>query len=145
MIQLSGQNEVKRKGLLEFLRDPSSFSKCIPNLESLEVKSASEFSAKFKVEVPEEMDITYLKNLGMKMNFKISSHDNAVTMHGEGRSMGLKLKIDINVEIIEREAYSIMSWNASFDAGLLEKLLGKEKIKEFSDSIILKMVECINS
>lgn len=145
MIQLSGQNEVRRKGLLDFLKDPSSFSRCIPNLESIEIRSPNEFDAKFKVEVPEEFGVSYLKTIGIKMHFIVSSSGNKVNMHGEGRSMGLKVKIDIEVEVYEREETSTMSWKASVDVGLLERMLGEDKIKEFSDEIISQLVLCISS
>lgn len=145
MIQLSGKSEVKRKNLLSFLKDPSQFSKCIPNLESIEIRSPAEFDAKFKVEVPEEFGVSYLKTIGIKMHFTLSSSDNKVKMHGEGRSMGLKVKIDIEVEVREHDDLSEMSWKATVDVGLLEKMLGEEKIKEFSDGIISHLVSCISS
>ncbi len=145
MIELSGQNQVKRPNLLAFLKDPSAFSKCIPNLESLEIKSPSEFVAKFKVEVPEEMGVSYLKNIGIKMNFSISSNNNIVMMHGEGRSMGLKIKIDITIEVVEQEDYSLMNWKALVDIGMLERMLGKENINKFSNDIISKLVTCVSS
>ncbi len=145
MIELSGQNQVKRSNLLAFLKDPSAFSKCIPNLESLEIKSPDEFVAKFKVEVPEEMGVTYLKNIGIKMNFTMSSNNNIVTMHGEGRSMGLKVKIDITIEVIEQEGYSLMNWKAQVDIGMLERMLGKENINKFSNDIISKLLTCVSS
>ena len=145
MIELSGQNQVKRPNLLAFLNDPSAFSKCIPNLESLEIKSPNEFTAKFKVEVPEEMGVSYLKNIGIKMNFTIASNNNAVNMHGEGRSMGLKIKIDISIEVAEQEGYSLMNWKAIVDIGMLERMLGKEYINEFSNDIISKLVACVSS
>jgi carbon monoxide dehydrogenase subunit G len=145
MIELSGQNEVKRPNLLLFLKDPSSFSKCIPNLESLEIKSPTEFTAKFKVEVPEEFGVSYLKNIGIKMNFVISSQNNTVSMHGEGRSMGLKVKIDITIEVVEYEGYSVMKWKANVDIGMLERMLGKENIDKISNDIISKIVACVSS
>ncbi|MGC8558987.1 MAG: SRPBCC domain-containing protein [Nitrososphaeria archaeon] len=145
MIELSGQNDIKRAGLLEFLKDPASFSKCIPNMESLEIKSAGEFSAKFRVEVPEEMGVSYLKNIGIKMNFTISYQNNIVNMHGEGRSMGLKIKLNITIEVTEHDGYSTMTWKASMDMGMLERMLGREKIDKFSGEIISQLVSCISS
>lgn len=144
MIELSGQNQVKRPNLLAFLKEPSAFSKCIPNLESLEIKSPNEFTAKFKIEVPEEMGVSYLKNIGIKMNFTILSNNNTVKMQGEGRSMGLKVKIEISIEVEEQEGYSLMSWRALVDIGVLERMLGKEYINKFSHDIISKLVTCIS-
>mgnify|MGYP001772836143 FL=1 len=145
MIELSGQNQVKRPNLLAFLKDPSAFSKCIPNLESLEINSPTEFTAKFKVEVPEEMGVNYLKNIGIKMNFTISSDNNNVRMHGEGRTMGLKVIIDIWIEVIEKGDYSLMNWKAIINIGMLERILGKEFIDKFSSNIISELVDCISS
>jgi len=66
-------------------------------------------------------------------------------MHGEGRSMGLKVKIDITIEVVEYEGYSVMKWKANVDIGMLERMLGKENIDKLSNDIISKIVACVSS
>jgi carbon monoxide dehydrogenase subunit G len=66
-------------------------------------------------------------------------------MRGEGRSMGLKVKIDITIEVVEYEGYSVMKWKANVDIGMLERMLGKENIDKISNDIISKIVACVSS
>ena len=145
MITLHGESDLLlgEKEVLKFLTDSRRFSQCLPNLEELVQNDIGRFFAKFRVEIPEDIGVSYMKNIGIRMGFHIKSERSMVDIYGEGRSVGVKMKVDLRVQVQDSEAGSHMEWDAALDASLLERLLGKERFEGIARDIAGKIIACL--
>ncbi|MDG6929274.1 MAG: hypothetical protein JRN39_00675 [Nitrososphaerota archaeon] len=145
MITLHGEERlpVGGKAVLEFLADPGRFAQCLPNLAGLEGGNGDEFAARFKVEIPEGAGVGYMKNIGVRMVFRVSRGPDEVGIHGEGRSAGVKIKLDLRILVHEEAQGSRLEWDASLDAGLLERLIGGAKFESMTRGMAGEIISCL--
>ncbi|MEM0288070.1 MAG: SRPBCC domain-containing protein [Nitrososphaerota archaeon] len=130
--------------ILAFIRDPSRFAGCIPNLEKFEIKDENKFEALFKLELPSSIAVSYLRNITVKMNFELLEMQHQIFLKGEGRSAGVKITVSITMSV-SGDASSHLKWVATLDAGLIEKLLGKTRLETVATTISTQIVNCIPS
>jgi len=131
-----------------FMTNPDEFSTCLPNVEGFEKKSDEDFSAKFKVNLPADMRkglLANLANVGIKMNFKSVASGDTVSVHGEGRSMGMKVTIDLNMRLQGSENKTVINWDADVNAGMITRLMGEENFKKVADEIIGQLVSSVKA
>jgi len=150
MTNMSGEVELgaSKQRVKSFVTNPDEFSSCLPNVGEFEKRNQEEFSAKFKVDLPADMRkglLANLSNVGIKMNFKSSINGDSVSIRGEGRSMGMKITLDLKMDLSESSGKTVINWSAEVNAGLIMKLLGEESFKKISDQIIGELVGCVKS
>ncbi|WP_449462456.1 SRPBCC domain-containing protein [Tardisphaera miroshnichenkoae] len=150
MTNMNGRIELSapKPKVLAFVTDPDQFSTCLPNVQEFEKKSPQEFTAKFKVELPADMRkglLANLANVGIKMNFKSEVAGDSVSIHGEGRSMGMKISIDLKMAISESAGKTGIDWNADVNAGMIMKLMGEDNFKKVADEIIGQLVSAVKA
>ncbi|MDP7982440.1 MAG: SRPBCC domain-containing protein [Conexivisphaerales archaeon] len=145
MTTLSGKVDLKvpKERVLAFAANPDEFSKVLPNLQEFEKKEEGKFTAKFKAELPPDMKkglLANLSNVGIKMNFQISTEGDSVAVHGEGRSMGMKIVIDLKMDMTASADGTEIAWNADVDAGMILRMMGEQNFKKVADGIIEQMI-----
>ncbi len=150
MTSMNGKIELAapKSKVFAFVTDPDQFSTCLPNLQEFEKKSPQEFTAKFKVELPADMRkglLANLANVGIKMNFKSETEGNSVKIHGEGRSMGMKIGIELKMDIVEDKGKTLINWSADVNAGMILRLMGEENFKKVADDIINQLVSSVKA
>ncbi|MGC8635664.1 MAG: CoxG family protein [Thermoprotei archaeon] len=150
MTSMNGRIELSasKSKVLAFVTDPDQFSTCLPNVQEFEKKTPQEFTAKFKVELPTDMRkglLANLANVGIKMNFQISTEGDSVAVHGEGRSMGMKVSIDLKMVVSEAAGKTGIDWNADVNAGMIMKLMGEDNFKKVADEIINQLVSAVKA
>ena len=147
MIELSGErhlDQAKAK-VLAFLSDPNLFSSCLGNTEDLHVEQNGDFRAKFKIAVPKKFGVSYLENVSATMSFKLSKGPDAVEWEGSGRTVGVKLTIVLRLDVRDEDTGTHLSWNASMDAAMIERLLGEQNLREIASDIATPILECIST
>ena len=131
--------------VLAFLSDPRLFSSCVGNVENLRVKVDGRFSAKFRVDIPERFGVSYLERASANMNFAPVKYTDMIEWQGSGRIVGVKLSITLGLDVREEDGGARLSWRASLDAGIIEKVLGEENLERFASDLASRILECISA
>jgi carbon monoxide dehydrogenase subunit G len=126
---------------LSMFSDPMSLSKCIYGLESIE-KDGDDFSCRVRFDVS-EAEVSYLSTISGKLKIHYTVEGNSLNLQGQGRVAGSKLAFMLNLQVVEKSGITEISWNGSFDFGLLIRSMGKDKIEKVSKSNIDKTISCI--
>lgn len=126
---------------LSMFSDPISLSKCIYGLESIE-KDGDNFSCRVRFDVS-EAEVSYLSTISGKLKIHYMVEGNSMNLQGQGRVAGSKLAFTLNLQVVEKSGITEISWNGSFDFGLLIRSMGKDKIEKVSKSNIDKTISCI--
>jgi len=147
LIELSGErhlDQAKAK-VLAFLSDPNLFSSCLGNTEDLHVEQNGDFRAKFKIAIPKKFGVSYLENVSATMSFKLSKGPEVVEWEGSGRTVGIKLTIVLRLDVRDEDAGTHLSWYASMNAAMIERLLGEQNLREIASDIATPILECIST
>jgi carbon monoxide dehydrogenase subunit G len=148
LIDINGDIELgkPKESVTKFLQNPSNFSKCLPQLESMKIIDENHFEAKFRLIVPERMNISYLSSISIKMLFDMKASGDLTTISGEGRVLGSKVHLKLDLTSIAKDADDChLHWNASLEAGTLAKVLGEDSVREASAQTASEIVECIKN
>lgn|GEM_PF-1200441 len=146
MIEVKGGFEVTAIGheVLDFLQSPKNLSQCLPNLQEFKEMDQNSFQATFKVELPRNLGISYLQNLNVRMIFTTSNAPDGVVLRGEGRSAGVRMRISLNVRVVAKEGSSMLEYEGQVDAGIVERLLGRERLETMTRDISSSIMTCIS-
>jgi len=131
------------------LADIEFISQCLPSLGKLEVISPDEFFASFKVDlgdVTAKMHLDYLSKLTIRMHFNyLQKSIESIILEGNGRVVGSKLDLNLQLGIREMKGVSTVAWTAQAEFGKLLKLFGESLIREVSTGIINDVTDCLKS
>lgn len=146
MIEVRGGFElpIAASTILNFLQQPKNFSQCLPNLQEFSETDQNSFQAAFKVEVPQSFGVSYLQNLSVRMNFVTSNVPDGTVLKGEGRSAGIKMRLSLSVRVVPKGESSKLEYDGYLDAGLVEKLLGKQRLESLATDISKEIMDCIS-
>ena len=147
MIELSGEKKVgqAKDKVLDFLSDPNLLSSCLGNVENLHSEKDGNFVARFKIAVPKKFGVSYMENVNATMNFKLSRLPDAVEWKGSGRTVGVKLIIVLRLETRDEDSGTKLCWHASMNAGVIEKLLGDQNLREIANDMANQILECVST
>jgi hypothetical protein len=147
LIELNGERHVghAKDKVLAFLSNPNLFSSCLGNAEDLRVEQNGDFKARFKIAVPKKFGISYLENVSATMNFRLSKGPDTVEWEGSGRAVGVKLSIMLRLDARDEDAGTQLSWNASVNAGMIERLLGDQNLREIASDMATQILECVST
>jgi carbon monoxide dehydrogenase subunit G len=147
LIELSGERHVghAKDKVLAFLSDPNLFSSCLGNTEDLRVEQNGDFKAKFKIAVPKKFGVSYLENVTATMSFRLSKGPEMVEWEGSGRAVGVKLTIMLRLGARDEDAGTQLSWHASVNASMIERLLGDQSLREIASDMATEILECVSA
>jgi carbon monoxide dehydrogenase subunit G len=147
LIELNGERHVghAKDKVLAFLSDPSQFSSCLGNAEDLRVEQNGDFKARFKIAVPKKFGVSYLGNVSATMSFRLSKGPDTVEWEGSGRAVGIKLAIVLRLAARDEDAGTQLSWHASLNAGMVERLLGDQNLREMASDMATQILECVST
>jgi carbon monoxide dehydrogenase subunit G len=147
LIELNGERHVDnaKDKVLAFLSDPNLFSSCLGNAEDLRVEQDGSFKAKFKIAVPKKLIVSYLENVSSTMSFRLSKGPDTVEWEGSGRTVGVKLTIVLRLDARDEDAGTHLSWHASMNAGMIERLLGDRNLREIASDMATQILECVST
>jgi len=132
---------ISAENCLSMFSDPMPLSKCIWGLESIE-RDGSDFSCHVRFDVS-DAGVSYLSTISGKLKIHYTVEGNSLNLQGQGRVAGSKLTFTLNLMVVEKSGITEISWNGSFDFGLLIRSMGKDKIEKVSRSNIDKTISCI--
>ncbi|MHB1811301.1 MAG: SRPBCC domain-containing protein [Thermoplasmataceae archaeon] len=135
------QVKISADQCLSIFSDPMNLSKCIWGLESIE-KEGDLYSCRVRFDVS-EAEVSYLSTISGKLKIQYSLDGPDIDLTGQGRVAGSKLNFSLKLHVSEKEDGSEISWNGSFDFGLLIRTMGRDKIEKVSGSNIEKTISCI--
>ena len=128
---------------LSLFMDPMNLSKCIWGLESIE-KDGDDYSCRVRFDVS-EAEVSYLSTISGKLRIHYTVEGSSLDLMGQGRVAGSKLNFSLKLQVAGKDAGSEISWNGSFDFGLLIRTMGKDRIEKVSRSNIEKTISCIKA
>jgi carbon monoxide dehydrogenase subunit G len=147
LIELNGERHVShaKDKVLAFLSDPNLFSSCLGNTEDLRVEQNGDFKAKFKIAVPKKFGVSYLENVTATMGFMLSKGPDSVQWEGSGRAVGVKLTIVLRLDARDEDGGTRLSWHASLNAAMVERMLGDQNLKEIASGLAAQILDCVSA
>lgn len=131
------ESEAKR-----YFQDISKVVKCLPYLEEFKINN-NDIESTFKIDI-RDAGIPHMSTLTVNYNAKVIYTENGIMVQGVGKSAGVKIKINITLNVIGKDKGSEIEWNAIIDLGLLAKLLGEKLIESIATKNIKLITSCIS-
>ncbi|BBD72168.1 hypothetical protein HS1genome_0557 [Sulfodiicoccus acidiphilus] len=126
-----------------FLSDPNQFSQCLPGLREMKVETEG-FRASFKLDVS-GAGISQLSTVSSTMTFKVVRSAEGVSIRGEGKAVGAKVRLELNVRTLGTGSVTTVEWDASLDVGLLARFFGDELLRRVTDDNVRQLTSCVQA
>jgi uncharacterized protein len=139
-LHFEGEFSVKapRKAVFEFLTDPKRISACMPDLQSLEVKSPDDFTAVIKA------GISFIKG-DFKMHFTTAEKQppQHAKLLARGSGMGSTIDLETTMDLAEADGMTNMKWLAEAKVGGRIASVGQRLLNGQAEKTIKQLFGCL--
>ncbi|MDA4127722.1 MAG: carbon monoxide dehydrogenase subunit G [Thaumarchaeota archaeon] len=139
-MHFEGEFSVKapRKAVFEFLTDPKRISACMPDLQSLEVKSPDDFTAVIKA------GISFIKG-DFKMHFTTVEKQppSHAKLLARGSGMGSTIDLETTMDLAEADGKTNMKWLAEARVGGRIASVGQRLLSGQAEKTIKQLFGCL--
>ena len=139
-MHFEGEFSVKapRKAVFEFLTDPKRISACMPDLQSLEVKSPDDFTAVIKA------GISFIKG-DFKMHFTTAEKQppQHAKLLARGSGMGSTIDLETTMDLAESDGMTKMKWLAEARVGGRIASVGQRLLSGQAEKTIKQLFGCL--
>jgi carbon monoxide dehydrogenase subunit G len=139
-LHFEGEFSVKapRKAVFEFLTDPKRISACMPDLQSLEVKSPDDFTAVIKA------GISFIKG-DFKMHFTTAEKQppQHAKLLARGSGMGSTIDLETTMDLAETDGMTKMKWLAEARVGGRIASVGQRLLNGQAEKTIKQLFGCL--
>lgn len=131
---------VPKSKVFEFLMDPKSLSSCLPDMQSLDVKSSDEFAAVVRA------GVSFIKG-DFTMKFKISDREppNHAKLSARGSGMASTIDLEAIMDLSEDAGKTTMKWTAEAKVGGRIAAVGQRLIGAQADKMVTQLFGCVRS
>lgn len=122
-----------------FISDPNSFGKCLPQLQALDVRDPTNFNVTVKIGIA-------LIRSSMKFNFTITGDESSylARYEGAGRGAGVSIKLTITVNLLESaQDHTQISWITDATLGGMLAELPGGLIENTTKKFTKEFFECV--
>ncbi len=130
-----------RRDVFDLLTDPRQISKCMPDLQKLDVKSEDEFMVVVRA------GVAFIKG-EFTLNFKVSEKDppTHAKLVARGSGMGSVIDLQTIVDLAdEGKAGTILRWQADAKVGGRIASVGQRLLNSQAEKIVDQLFECLES
>ena len=131
--------KASKEKAFEIVTNPKSISKCMPDLQKLDIKNSDDFTAVVRA------GVSFIKG-DFTIHFKVVEKDppNHVKMTGHGSGMGSTIDLETVMDLTDAENRSInMNWKADANIGGKIVSVGKRLLDSQAEKIMNQLFECI--
>jgi carbon monoxide dehydrogenase subunit G len=130
-----------RNKVFELLTDPNQISKCMPDLQKLEVKSEDEFTVVIRA------GVAFIKG-DFTLNFKVAekSPPSHAKLVARGSGMGSAIDLQAVMDLAEEgKAGTSLKWQADATVGGRIASVGQRLLSSQAEKIVKQMFDCLES
>jgi carbon monoxide dehydrogenase subunit G len=130
-----------RSKVFELLTDPNQISKCMPDLQKLEVKSEDEFTVVIRA------GVAFIKG-DFTLNFKVAekSPPSHAKLVARGSGMGSAIDLQAVMDLAEEgKAGTSLKWQADATVGGRIASVGQRLLSSQAEKIVKQMFDCLES
>ncbi len=139
-MHFEGEFSVKapRKAVFDFLLDPKRISACMPDLQSLEVKSPDDFTAVIKA------GVSFIKG-DFKMHFTTAEKQppQHAKLLARGSGMGSTIDLEATMDLAEADGKTKMRWTAEAKVGGRIASVGQRLLSGQAEKTIRQLFGCL--
>ncbi len=127
-----------RQKLWDFLSNPTSMAKCLPDVKSFEVQGEDKFVAVVRV------GVGFIKS-DFKFKAEIAEKEpiNHVRFKAAGSGSGSSIALDMKIELGDAPSGSQLSYSADVKVGGVIAGLAQRVMKDSADKILAGVFACI--
>jgi carbon monoxide dehydrogenase subunit G len=136
----SFETPASRKVVWDFLLNPNEIAPCLPDLQSLEVKSAESFKAKVKV------GISVVKGT-MDFDFQITDQvpPSSAKLIGTGKGVGSSIEMQTTFTLEDQNPGTKVGWVADAKIGGIMAGLGTKMLDSQSSKMVTQIITNLQS
>ncbi len=129
-----------RKAVFDFLTDPHRISGCMPDLQSLEVKSRDDFTAVVKA------GVSFIKG-DFKMHFTTAEKQppQHAKLLARGSGMGSTIDLETTMDLTESKGLTTMKWAAEAKVGGRIASVGQRLLSGQAEKTIKQLFGCLQA
>ncbi len=130
-----------KREVFDLLTDPRQISKCMPDLQKLEVKSEDEFTVVVRA------GVAFIKG-EFTLNFKIAEKNPSTHAKLVARGSGMGSVIDLQTIMDlsdEGKAGTILKWQANATVGGRIASVGQRLLDSQAEKIVNQLFDCVGS
>lgn len=150
-MELNGGFEVKATpGIVwQLISDPNNFSKFLPGVNSISVEG-KKFQAMFTIDLKKYtgkfLGASYISNANIKFSGMIEEKvpKSSLLVTGEGKSIGVRFKIRILINMSPNASGTNIHWEASVDTGGFAKVFGENLVRKAAESSIREIIDNVS-
>ncbi len=130
-----------RRDVFDLLTDPRQISKCMPDLQKLDVRSEDEFMVVVRA------GVAFIKG-EFTLNFKVAEKDppTHAKLVARGSGMGSVIDLQTIMDLAdEGKAGTILKWQADAKVGGRIASVGQRLLDSQAEKIVNQLFECLES
>ena len=130
--------KASRKDVFDVMTDPKQISKCMPDLQKLDVKSKEEFTVVVKA------GVSFIKG-DFTLNFRLVESEPPAHAKLVARGSGIGSVVDLEtiIDLSDSDGGTLMKWQAEAKVGGRIASVGQRLLESQAQKIINQLFECL--